>query len=209
MAAYRRFCDSRHMQADCQEPRSALERDARQSSMGYLFRPVSTRPVGRLSSVKCFSICVGEVHIELSDRSYMPVQCFLFMHFCCFFKIYMHVGWTVSQLRSGYCSSAYSYSKKTYTSEIFLNLYPTAGNFKLKFNTTMHGSFIFTLNCHEFYSLSPPLTKLCHIKRERPVNFYILLQNKHIFMAVWPISTKLVTMTHNRSLKSSAPVLRK
>jgi len=35
MAAHRRVCDSRHVQADCQEPGSAPEPYARQSSMGY------------------------------------------------------------------------------------------------------------------------------------------------------------------------------
>ena len=34
MAAYRRVYDSRHLQADCQEPRSSKEPYARQSSMG-------------------------------------------------------------------------------------------------------------------------------------------------------------------------------
>jgi len=37
MAAYRRVYDSRHLQADCQEPGSAQEPYARQSSMGYLY----------------------------------------------------------------------------------------------------------------------------------------------------------------------------
>jgi len=37
MAAYRRNYDSRHLQADCQEPGSAPEPYARQSSMGYLY----------------------------------------------------------------------------------------------------------------------------------------------------------------------------
>jgi len=37
MAAYRQVYDSRHLQADCQEPGSALEPYARQSSMGYLY----------------------------------------------------------------------------------------------------------------------------------------------------------------------------
>jgi len=36
MAAYRRIYDSHHLQADCQEPGSAPEPYARQSSMGYL-----------------------------------------------------------------------------------------------------------------------------------------------------------------------------
>ena len=38
MAAYRRVYDSRHLQADCQEPGSALEPYGWQSSMGYLYR---------------------------------------------------------------------------------------------------------------------------------------------------------------------------
>jgi len=36
MAAYRGVYDSRHLQADCQEPGSTPEPHARQSSMGYL-----------------------------------------------------------------------------------------------------------------------------------------------------------------------------
>jgi len=36
MAAYRRVYDSRHLQADCQEPGSAAEPYARYSSMGLL-----------------------------------------------------------------------------------------------------------------------------------------------------------------------------
>ena len=38
MAAYRRVYDSRHLHADCQEPGSAPEPCARQSSMGYLYQ---------------------------------------------------------------------------------------------------------------------------------------------------------------------------
>ena len=41
MAAYRRFYDSRHLQADCQEPGSAPEPYARQLSMGYLLRELT------------------------------------------------------------------------------------------------------------------------------------------------------------------------
>ena len=37
MTAYRRVYDSRHLQADCQEPGSAPEPYARYSSIGYLF----------------------------------------------------------------------------------------------------------------------------------------------------------------------------
>jgi len=37
MAAYLRVYDSRHLQADCQEPGSGPEPYARKSSMGYLY----------------------------------------------------------------------------------------------------------------------------------------------------------------------------
>ena len=37
MTIYRRVYDSRHLQADCQEPGSVPEPYARQSSMGYLY----------------------------------------------------------------------------------------------------------------------------------------------------------------------------
>jgi len=37
MAAYRRVYDSRHLQADCQEPGSAPEPYARQSSIRYRY----------------------------------------------------------------------------------------------------------------------------------------------------------------------------
>ena len=37
MAAYRRVYDSRHLQADCQEPGSAPEPYAGQSSLDYLY----------------------------------------------------------------------------------------------------------------------------------------------------------------------------
>jgi len=41
MAGNRRVYDSRHLQADCQEPGSAPEPYARQSSMDYHFSMVS------------------------------------------------------------------------------------------------------------------------------------------------------------------------
>jgi len=37
MAAYRRVYDSRHLQADCQEPGSGPEPYAQQSSTGYFY----------------------------------------------------------------------------------------------------------------------------------------------------------------------------
>ena len=51
MAAYRRVNDSRHLQADCQEPGSAPEPYARQSSMGYLYLYVMFKDV---SDFLCF-----------------------------------------------------------------------------------------------------------------------------------------------------------
>jgi len=44
----------------------------------------------------------------------------------------------------------------------------TAQNFKLKFGTLLH----------VFIQLSLTLTKLCHIKSDRPVNFYISLKKR-------------------------------
>ena len=37
MAVYHQVYDSRHLQADCQEPGSALEPYTQQSRMGYLY----------------------------------------------------------------------------------------------------------------------------------------------------------------------------
>jgi len=53
MAAYRRVHDSCHLQADCQEPGSAPEPYARQSSMRYLYlnRVHTARRTRRGSSV--------------------------------------------------------------------------------------------------------------------------------------------------------------
>jgi len=45
MAAYRRVYDLRHLLADCQEPGSASEPYARQSSMGYLLPFLTFGPV--------------------------------------------------------------------------------------------------------------------------------------------------------------------
>ena len=54
MAAYRRVYDSRHLQADCQEPGSAREPYARQSRMGYLFLQVIT-----VLFTTCVSFCAN------------------------------------------------------------------------------------------------------------------------------------------------------
>jgi len=51
MAAYRPVHDSRHPQADCQEPGSALEPYARQSSMGYFY--VFEKLAGKIVKVCC------------------------------------------------------------------------------------------------------------------------------------------------------------
>ena len=56
MAAYRRVYDSRHLQADCQEPGSAPEPHARQSSMRYLYLfhvADSVYYIGVRQSVRC------------------------------------------------------------------------------------------------------------------------------------------------------------
>jgi len=60
MAAYRRVYDSRHLLADCQEPESAPEPYARQSSMGYLLE--GTRRATILSVLcKCKRVmCVSD-----------------------------------------------------------------------------------------------------------------------------------------------------
>jgi len=55
MAAYRRVYDSHHLQADCQEPGSAPEPYARQSSTGYLYlfpQKVEVLFVGRRLAMK-------------------------------------------------------------------------------------------------------------------------------------------------------------
>jgi len=53
MAAYRRVYDSHHLQADCQEPESAPEPYARQSSMGYVYLSLiyRTEPTTSVSKV--------------------------------------------------------------------------------------------------------------------------------------------------------------
>jgi len=56
MAAYRLVCDSHHLQADCQEPGSAPEPYAPQSSKGYLYLfllpfRVQKRTLGKLFTV--------------------------------------------------------------------------------------------------------------------------------------------------------------
>ena len=50
MAAYRRVYDSRHLQADCQEPGSDPEPYAWQSSMGYLFLALAETCQGSIYS---------------------------------------------------------------------------------------------------------------------------------------------------------------
>ena len=72
MAAYRRVCDSRHLQADCQEPGSAAEPYARQSSMGYLL----------LLDQLTFDIVVLQMHGSLTDgeRFYHVLNVFFIFH---------------------------------------------------------------------------------------------------------------------------------
>jgi len=63
MAAYRRVYDSRHLQADCQEPGSASEPYARQSSTGYTF--LVCRCIRRLRSLYIRACAVGGVSARL------------------------------------------------------------------------------------------------------------------------------------------------
>jgi len=79
MTAYRQVYDSRHLQADCQEPGSAPEPYARQSSMGYLylyvntydFNPQADRTVGEFADhANTPTTCCGEIfsvqNVEMS-----------------------------------------------------------------------------------------------------------------------------------------------
>ena len=59
MAAYRRVYDSRHLQADCQEPGSASEPYARSSSMGYLY-PLPQLDLNYTTYIVC-SVCSQSV----------------------------------------------------------------------------------------------------------------------------------------------------
>jgi len=51
MAAFRRVYDSHQLQADCQEPGSAPEPYARQSSMGYIFYPPISAPAANPNTI--------------------------------------------------------------------------------------------------------------------------------------------------------------
>jgi len=64
MAAYRRVYDSRHLQADCQEPGPAPEPYARQLSMGYLNL--------FYSKIRLHGAAVGESG-EAAEYCYEPV----------------------------------------------------------------------------------------------------------------------------------------
>jgi len=78
MAAYRRVYDSRHLQADCQEPGSAPEPYARQSSMGYLDlnlrgsvhhrRESYVLPVLQMTSCMHMSYAAGSVNGSIASQ---------------------------------------------------------------------------------------------------------------------------------------------
>jgi len=65
MAAYRRVYDSRHLQADCQEPGSAPVPYARKSSMGYIYLFIVTLLRGPLQ----FHIIVFGRNLTTSSRT--------------------------------------------------------------------------------------------------------------------------------------------
>jgi len=72
MAAYHRVYDSRHLQADCQEPGSSPEPFARQSSMGYLFLET------KRSSPPSVSITSGGRVLVLYDDQWVPLPVLAF-----------------------------------------------------------------------------------------------------------------------------------
>ena len=78
MAAYRRVYDSHHLQADCQEPRSAPEPYTRQSSMGYpyLFTPTFHRYVRNVLTFVVYLSTLPAVHslynVRMSVRMSVP-----------------------------------------------------------------------------------------------------------------------------------------
>jgi len=73
MATYRRVYDSRHLQADCEEPGSAPEPYVRQSSMGYLY--LFTTPNLDNFAGESVSERIRLTFGEVTDRSI--VSCFL------------------------------------------------------------------------------------------------------------------------------------
>ena len=75
MAAYRRVYDSRHLQADCQEPGSAPEPCARQSSNGYLYLCITISAL-LLQRTVIFDYCVLLI-LTNSCAAYVCV----FLHF--------------------------------------------------------------------------------------------------------------------------------
>ena len=66
MASYRLVYDSRHPQADCQEPGSAPESYARQSSMGYPYIFFNLQDVAMRESVAC-AVCCHHHHVRLLE----------------------------------------------------------------------------------------------------------------------------------------------
>jgi len=67
MAAYRRVYDSRHLQADCQEPGSAPEPYDRYSRMGYLSLYAPSAIVLEISLVKAGRLKRSRLHYTQGD----------------------------------------------------------------------------------------------------------------------------------------------
>jgi len=69
MAAYHRVYDSRHLQADCQEPRSAPGPYARQSSMGCLYLLMcQKKAVDPNETQICWPLPKGQVSLRIRVR---------------------------------------------------------------------------------------------------------------------------------------------
>jgi len=70
MAAYHRVYDSRHLQADCQEPGSPPEPYARQSSVGYLFTVSVSPRTGQQQQSRCCRLAA----VGADDRRYRLIS---------------------------------------------------------------------------------------------------------------------------------------
>jgi len=74
MEAYRRVYDSRHLQADCQEPGSAPEPYARQTSMGYLYLFTDRRVIHRPKATTPINAVFSEQHTYRTDMSEQAIS---------------------------------------------------------------------------------------------------------------------------------------
>ena len=102
MAAYRRVYDSRHLQADCQEPGSAPEPYALQSSTGYFFmfrieltyqRILERKQTPERGNSACVQ-CIAELSGKSSDicECLYPVPDYGGCYWCCSIRPNQELG---------------------------------------------------------------------------------------------------------------------